>query len=118
VTDKLRSYGAAMKVICNVDRQEIGRWLNNRGENSHLPFRGRECVILYFRQMRNLQKFVAIHASDYNHFNSERSLYSRPDFKLNRTAALAGGALSWRGAKLAWRKGQLYCPSRDEFELV
>jgi len=36
VTDKLRSYGAAMKIIGNVDRQETGRWLNNRAENSHL----------------------------------------------------------------------------------
>jgi len=42
VTDKLRSYGAAMKVIGNAPRQETGRWLNNRVENSHLPFRRRE----------------------------------------------------------------------------
>jgi len=35
VTDKLRSYGAAMKVIGNDARQETGRWLNNRAENSH-----------------------------------------------------------------------------------
>ena len=39
VTDKLRSYGAAMKVIGNAPKQETGRWLNNRVENSHLPFR-------------------------------------------------------------------------------
>jgi putative transposase len=39
VTDKLRSYGAAMKVIGNAKRQETGRWLNNQAENSHLPFR-------------------------------------------------------------------------------
>ena len=38
VTDKLRSYGAAMKVIGNADRQETGRWQNNGAENSHLPF--------------------------------------------------------------------------------
>ncbi len=38
VTDKLRSYGAAMKIIGNIDRQETGRRLNNRAENSHLPF--------------------------------------------------------------------------------
>ena len=38
VTDKLRSYGAAMKVIGNAQKQETGRWLNNRGENSHQPF--------------------------------------------------------------------------------
>jgi putative transposase len=38
VTDKLRSYGAAMKVIGNADRHDTGRWLNNRAENSHQPF--------------------------------------------------------------------------------
>jgi len=92
VTDLLRSYGAAMKVIGNADKQETGRWLNNRAENSHLPFRRRERAMLRFRRMRSLQKFVAVHASVYNHFNSERSLYYRPNFKLNRAAALA----EWR----------------------
>ena len=93
VTDKLRSYGAAMKVIGNADRQETGRWLNNRAENSHLPFRRRERAMLRFRQMRSLQKFVAIHGSVHNHFNQERHLYSRDNFKLNRAAALS----EWRG---------------------
>jgi len=75
VTDKLRSYGAAMKVVGNVDRQETGRWLNNRAENSHSlpgsglfenhekgPFRRRERAMLRFRRMRSLQKFVVVHA--------------------------------------------------------
>ncbi len=92
VTDKLRSYGAAMKVIGNADRQITGRWLNNRVENSHLPFRRRERAMLRFRQMRSLQKFVTVHASVHNHFNQERALYSRDNFKLNRDAALA----EWR----------------------
>ncbi|GKY89866.1 hypothetical protein STA1M1_37350 [Sinisalibacter aestuarii] len=92
VTDKLRSYGAAMKEIGNADRHETGRWLNNRAENSHLPFRRRERAMLRFRRMRSLQKFAAIHASVFNHFNSERSLSSRANFKLNRAAALA----EWR----------------------
>ena len=92
VTDKLRSYGAAMKVIGNADRQESGRWQNNRAENSHLPFRRRERAMLRFRQMRSLQKFVSVHASVQNHFNQERHLYSRTNFKLNRAAALA----EWR----------------------
>ena len=38
VTDKLRSYGAAIKEIGNAERQETGRWLNNRAENSHQSF--------------------------------------------------------------------------------
>ncbi len=92
VTDKLRSYGAAMKVVGNAEKQETGRWLNNRAENSHLPFRRRERAMLRFRRMRSLQKFVAVHSSVYNHFNQERHLYSRANFKLNRDGALA----EWR----------------------
>ena len=92
VTDRLRSYGAAMKVIGNVDKQEVGRWKNNRAENSHLPFRRRERAMLRFRRMRSFQKFVSVHCSIHNHFNQERHLYSRDNFKLNRTAALS----EWR----------------------
>ena len=92
VTDRLRSYGAAMKEIGNADRQETGRWLNNRVENSHLPFRRRERAMQRFRRLRSLQKFAAVHASIYNLFNSERSLYSRSNFKRNRVLALA----EWR----------------------
>ena len=89
VTDKLRSYGSAMKVIGNAARQKTGRWSNNRAENSHLPFRRRERAMLRFRQMRSLQKFAVIHSSVHNHFNQERHLYSRENYKLNRAAALA-----------------------------
>lgn len=89
VTDMLRSYGAALKEIGAADHQETGRWKNNRAENSHLPFRRREAAMLGFRSTRSLQKFTAVHASVYNHFNSERSLSSRANFKLNRAAALA-----------------------------
>jgi len=92
VTDKLRSYRAAIVVIGNADRQETGRWLNNRVENSHLPFRRRERAMLRFHRAKTLQKFVSTHASIQNHFNQERHLYSRTNFKLNRAAALA----EWR----------------------
>ena len=34
VTDKLRSYSAAMKVIGNAPKQETGRWLNNRSDKT------------------------------------------------------------------------------------
>jgi putative transposase len=92
VTDKLRSYGAALREIGAADQHVTGRWLNNRAENSHLPFRRRERAMLRFRQMRSLQKFAAVHASVSNHFNQERHLYSRQNYKLHRAAALA----EWR----------------------
>ena len=97
VADLLRSYGAAMKVVGNADKQETGRWLNNRAENSHQPFRRRERAMLRFRRMRTLQKFVSVHSSVHNHFNQERHLYSRENFKLNRAAALA----EWRQLGIA-----------------
>ena len=92
VTDRLGSYRAAMKLIGNDKVQEIGRWLNNRCENSHLPFRRREQAMLRFRQLRSLQKFVSIHSSVFNHFNKERHLNSRDTFKVQREAALT----EWR----------------------
>ncbi|MCH9052099.1 MAG: IS6 family transposase [Proteobacteria bacterium] len=92
VTDRLRSYRAAMREIGNEARQETGRWLNNRAENSHQPFRRRERAMAKFRSPATLQKFAAVHASVHNHFNQERHLYSRKNFKLNRSAALA----EWR----------------------
>jgi len=89
VTDKLRSYKAAMKVIGNEARQETGRWLNNRAENSHQPFRRRERAMAKFRSVKSLQKFVSAHASIDNHFNQGRHLNPRDDFKKNRATALA-----------------------------
>lgn len=93
VTDRLRSYGAALKEIGAAEHQETGRWANNRAENSHLPFRRRERAMLRFRRMRSLQKFASVHASVSNHFNQDRSLSSRDIFKTNRSAAL----VEWRG---------------------
>ena len=48
--------------------------------------------MLRFRHMRSLQKFAAVHSSVHNHFNQERHLYSRENFRQNRAAALA----EWR----------------------
>ena len=91
-TDGLRSYGAAMKEIGNAGKREVGRWANNRAENSHQPFRRRERAMLRFRRMKTLQQFASVHASFHNHFNQERHLVSRETFKTNRSAALA----EWR----------------------
>jgi len=89
VTDGMRSYPAAMRELGNLDRREKGRWLNNRAENSHHPFRRRERAMQRFRQMKSLQKFASVHASFHNHFNSERHLVDRQTYKTRRSAALA-----------------------------
>ena len=81
VTDGLRSYPAAMRELGNLDRREMGRWLNNRAENSHLPFRRRERAMLGFRRIKTLQKFASVHASISNHFNQERHLVDRQTYR-------------------------------------
>lgn len=89
VTDGLKSYPAATKDLGVEDRREMGRWLNNRAENSHLPLRRRERVMLRFRQMKSLQKFASVHANVHNHFNLDRHLLDRQTYKDARSAALA-----------------------------
>ena len=71
---------------------DICRWLNNRAENSHLPFRRRERAMARFRRMKTLQKFTSVHASVHNHFAQERHLVSRQIYRERRSAALA----EWR----------------------
>ena len=68
-----------------------GRWLNNRAEHSHQPFRRREGAMARFRDIKTLQKFAAVHASIYNHFNHQRHLNRRAIFKQARAATLLSG---------------------------
>ena len=78
-----------MTELGNTEKQEVGRWANNRVENSHLSFRGRERAMLRFRRMSSLQKFASVHAIVHNHFNSERPFIDRSTFKQRRSAAFA-----------------------------
>jgi putative transposase len=97
VTDRLRSYGAALKDLRRGDDREMGRWLNNRAENSHLPFRRRERAMLRFRRMHTSQKCASVHASVQDHVPTERHLQNRNTYKQTRAAALA----EWRGLLVA-----------------
>ena len=92
VTDKLPSYKAAFRDLGIASRQETGRWLNNRAENSHQRLWRREKIMNRFRSMGSLQKSAPVQASVHNHFNLERHFYRREDFKENRSTALA----EWR----------------------
>ena len=92
VTDRLQSCRAAMNVIGNAAAQTCGRWLNNRAENLHQPFRRREGAMARFRDIKTLQKFASVHASIHNYFNHQRHLNRRDIFKQDRATALA----EWR----------------------
>ncbi len=93
VTDKLASYGAALKELNMKHLQETGQYKNNQVENSHLHFRRRERGMNKFRLMRSLQKFTTIHSSFLNHFNHQRHLENRKNFKNLRQNSVE----QWRG---------------------
>ena len=100
-TDGLRSYKAAMDELGNPRKQEIGRWANNRVENSHLSFRRRERAMLRFRRMKSLQKFASVRAIVHNHLSLERQLVDRETYKTRRSAALPSSRTSWPELNLA-----------------
>jgi putative transposase len=87
VTDKLRSYGAALRTIGFSGRHEQGLRANNRAENSHQPVRRRERKMGGFKSPRSAQRFVSLHASVYNTFNVQRHLIRRPTHRQFRAEA-------------------------------
>jgi putative transposase len=91
VTDRLRSYSAAMRELDDADRQECDRKLNNRAENSRRPFRRLDQAVARFRRTTTLQKFSSVHAQVHNHFTQERHIGSREIYRDRRSAALAEG---------------------------
>jgi len=88
ITDKLPSYGAALREIGISDKQLCGGRANNRCENSHLPFRRQKRAMQKFKSCAMLQKFTSYHAQIYNHFNHEKHLQNRQTYKQKRSAAL------------------------------
>ncbi len=94
VTDRLRSYRWAMKVIGNAADQEFGRWLNNRAENSHQPFRRRERAMAKFRDVKNLAEVRRRPCPDPQPFQSGSSpqspqyLQTEPRFRIGRMAPI------------------------------
>jgi putative transposase len=91
IIDGLPSYPAPMRDLGNLDHRGMGRWKNNRAENSHLPLRRRERAMLRFRQIKTLQKSASVQASVHNHFNQEHHLVDRQTCKTRRSSALAEG---------------------------
>jgi len=97
VTDKLRSYGAALRELGFSGLHKQGLRANNRAQNSHQPIRRRERKMQGFKSAKSAQRFVSVHAAVYNTFNVQRHLISRPTHRRFRTAAHQ----SWSEATVA-----------------
>ena len=87
VTDKLRSYGAAMKKLGIKNIQDAGGRKNNRAENSHLPIRRRERKSQRFKSIPSAQNHLTSWGQIYNLFNYHRHLISRNTLRSFRTQA-------------------------------
>ena len=88
VTDKLRSYGTAIRLLALSVRHEQGLRRNNRAENSHQSVRRRERKMQRFKSSASAQRFLAVHAAVYNLFNVQRHLISRRTLRQFRGDAM------------------------------
>src|SRR3954470_17447084 len=94
VTDKLRSYGAALRHLRLSCHHEQGLRQNNRAENSHQVVRQREHKLQRFKSPGSAQRFLSMHAAVHNTFNLQRHLVSRSTLRIFRSDAAA----QWRSA--------------------
>jgi putative transposase len=94
ITDKLGSYAAAQRQIMPAVEHRSHKGLNNRAENSHLPFRRRERVMQGFGSPRYLQRFVSVFSAVHNLFVPPRAHRSAPASRLHRLNAMT----EWRFA--------------------
>ena len=88
VTDKLPSYGAALRDLNMTGKHVTGGRSNNRAENSHLPVRQRERRMQGFKSSGSAQRFLSTHAAIYNTFNVQRHLITRKTMRQFRGDAM------------------------------
>jgi len=89
VTDKLKSYGAALRDLNMEHLHDTTNRLNNRAESSHVPIRRRERKMQRFKSHKSSQVFLSIYGPIYNLFNTQRHLISRQTLRAYRSISMA-----------------------------
>ena len=87
VTDKLRSYGAAQRVVMPSVVHDTTPYANNRAEVSHQPTRRRERQMQRFKSAAQAQLFLAVHGLVGNLFRVGRHLLHAVHHRLFRKRA-------------------------------
>ena len=96
VTDKLRSYGVAHRVLIPETIHNMEKYANNRAELSHQPTRVRERGMRKFKSVKQAQRFLDVHAAVYNLFNLGRHLVSAETYRYFRLRSFA----SWKNVTM------------------
>ena len=89
ITDKLRSYSAAMRSIFGNVTHIVERYANNRVEVSHQPTRQRERQMRRFKSARHAQRFLSLHDAVQNLFRVGRHLLRSSNHRLLRSRSFA-----------------------------
>ena len=92
VTDKLRSYGAALRELLPHTEHRQSRYLNNRAECPHQRTRRRERVLQRFKSSGHAQRFLSIFEPLNTHFRPPRHLLKAADYRQTLSERFA----TWR----------------------
>jgi len=76
ITDKLGSYGVALKGLVPGIEHRSHKGLNNRSEGSHKPARSREKTMGRFKSPRRAQKCLSVHDQVQTIFCPRRHTFS------------------------------------------
>ncbi len=91
VTDRLPSYGAALRSLGIKGLHDVGGGKNNRAECSHVPTRRRERKSQKFMSVKNAQELLSAYGQIYNLFNHRRHLISRNTLRKFRSQLMQNG---------------------------
>jgi putative transposase len=81
ITDKLKSYDAAMREMLPGVEHRQHRYLNNRCESSHRPTRQRERRMQGFKSAGHAQRFLSAYGPIAQHFRPRRHLLSASEYR-------------------------------------
>ena len=114
ITDKLRSYSAAHRMIMPSVEHSTKQYQNNRAEVSHQPTRQRERQMRRFKSASHAQRFLSVHRLVLNLFRVGRHLLRAANHRLLRTHSFG----VWREVTCVLRTRHLSHQSSADWECV